>query len=50
MAARFATKKTSPVWLLLDAPAKSIRIAHVPKREEIDVPVEEQLVVEFYSR
>jgi len=50
MGARFATKKTSPVWLLLDATAKSIRIAHVPKREEIDVPVEEQLVVEFYSR
>jgi len=50
MKARFDNKKTAPVWLLMDSAAKSIRVSHVPKREEIDVPVEEQLVVEFYSR
>lgn len=50
MTGRFAAKSTVPNWLVVDADAKVIRVAHSPKREEIDVPVEEQLVVEFYSR
>lgn len=50
MNARFGSKKTAPNWIVLDADSRSIRVAHTPKREEIDVPVEEQLVVEFYSR
>jgi small subunit ribosomal protein S4 len=49
---RFGVKKELgfPVWLVVDGTQNSIKIAHLPKREEIDVPVEEQLIVEFYSR
>ncbi|NBV41273.1 30S ribosomal protein S4 [bacterium] len=50
--ARFAERKDKsvPNWIVVDTQAKSIKVSHSPKREEIDVPVEEQLIVEFYSR
>ncbi|NDC83068.1 30S ribosomal protein S4 [bacterium] len=47
---RFDGKKGTPAWLVSDPSAKAARVAHLPRRDEIDVPVEEQLVVEFYSR
>ena len=39
-----------PSWLSLDPMTLSGRVLELPKREDIDVPVNEQLVVEFYSR
>jgi len=42
-------EKALPTWLAFDEEASSIRVLHIPKREEIDVPVLEQLIVEFYS-
>jgi small subunit ribosomal protein S4 len=43
-------KKTVPKWLSLDPDGLSGRVLAVPTREEIDTSVNEQLVVEFYSR
>ena len=37
-------------WLEMDAANFKGRIVHVPSREEIQLPVQEQLIVEFYSK
>jgi small subunit ribosomal protein S4 len=39
-----------PGWIQVDRPTLTAAIAVLPKREEIDVPLKEQLVVEYYSR
>lgn len=40
----------TPAWLLADPDALAGRVLSVPRREEIQAPVAEQLIVEFYSR
>src|SRR3990172_8899131 len=42
--------RTLPTWLDFSAPALDGRVLSLPAREEIDVPVQEQLIVEYYSR
>lgn len=44
------TEKLVPRWLALDPGDLSGRVVRLPSREDIDTPVNEQLVVEFYSR
>ena len=39
-----------PAWLSLDVDNMAGRVLHVPSREDVDVQLEEQLIVEFYSR
>jgi small subunit ribosomal protein S4 len=39
-----------PEWLLLDASGQSGRISQLPTREQINLPVQEQLIVELYSK
>jgi small subunit ribosomal protein S4 len=39
-----------PAWLELKREAMSGRVLHLPERDEVDVPYDESLVVEFYSR
>ncbi len=39
-----------PRWLLLDAAGLSGQVSEVPSREDIDVSLSEQLIVEYYSR
>ena len=39
-----------PEWLLLEATTLSGRISQLPTREQINLPVEEQLIVELYSK
>jgi small subunit ribosomal protein S4 len=39
-----------PGWLSLDAKVLAARVLRSPAREEIDTPLREQLIVEFYSR
>lgn len=39
-----------PEWLSLDVRDLSARVLRLPEREEIDVPINEQLIVEYYSR
>jgi len=41
---------TAPEWLALDASAMRGRVLTLPSREQIDVPIREQLIVEYYSR
>lgn len=39
-----------PTWLDKDAENNSAKITRMPEREEIGVPVEEHLIIEFYSK
>ncbi|MCL6454790.1 MAG: 30S ribosomal protein S4 [Alicyclobacillus sp.] len=45
-----AESRTIPAWLSLDAANKSGTILRQPARDEIDTPVAEQMIVEYYSR
>jgi small subunit ribosomal protein S4 len=51
-AAVAATEMTSsvPSWLEADFDALSVKVLRLPERREIAVPVDEQLIVEFYAR
>ena len=42
--------KNVPAWLVLDAQNMSGKVDRFPTREEIDVPVAEQSIVELYSK
>jgi small subunit ribosomal protein S4 len=39
-----------PRWLTIDAAQLSSNVLHLPAREDIDVTLNEQLIVEYYSR
>ena len=39
-----------PAWLAFDAAALAGRISQLPTREQINLPVQEQLIVELYSK
>jgi len=39
-----------PEWLQFDAEAMSARVGSIPTREQINLPVQEQLIVELYSK
>ncbi len=45
-----ASKKSLPSWLVYDASTFSGKVTKLPAREEISYPVNEQLIVELYSR
>lgn len=45
-----AESKAVLAWLERDLNTKSVRVVRVPARDEIDVPVAEQMIVELYSR
>lgn len=42
--------KTVPAWLEVSASDMSGKVVRYPTREEIDVPIQEHLIVELYSR
>ena len=42
--------RPTPKWLEVNADAKEVKIAAVAAREDIDLPVEEHLIVELYSK
>jgi len=46
---RLATK-TVPAWLDLDREQMTGKVVALPTREQIDVPIQEHLIVELYSR
>jgi small subunit ribosomal protein S4 len=39
-----------PEWLTIEGTGKSARISSLPTREQINLPVQEQLIVELYSK
>jgi small subunit ribosomal protein S4 len=45
-----AAGRRPPSWIEFDPTRIEARVLALPAREEIDVPVQEQLVVEYYSR
>ena len=46
----FAAHQTTPAWLEIDRDNYKGRILALPKREDINAPVNEQLIVELYSK
>jgi small subunit ribosomal protein S4 len=46
----FASHQQPPTWLQIDRDNFIGRVLSLPKREEINVPVNEQLIVELYSK
>ena len=44
------TGHKAPEWITLDARNMSGRVMSLPTREQIDTPLKEQLIVEYYSR
>lgn len=44
------TEKTVPRWLSLDPELLQAKVLSLPIREDIDTSINEQLVVEYYSR
>ena len=42
--------KTLPSWLAFDADTKQGTVQALPTRDEITLPIQEQLIVELYSR
>jgi len=42
--------KTAPQWLSTNAEMMESRVVALPVREDIDLPIEEHLIVELYSR
>jgi len=45
-----AEQRGFPAWIEMDTNSLKGKVLHFPSREEIPLPVQEQLVVEFYSK
>lgn len=43
-------QKTPPAWLELDPEQLTGKVISIPTKEQIDIPIEEHLIVELYSR
>jgi len=46
----FASHQNAPNWLEIDRDNLKGRVLALPKREDIQLPVNEQLIVELYSK
>ncbi len=49
-AVKLAEGRNFPSWLKVDLDKRRIEVVAMPKREEIDIPVKESLIVELYSK
>jgi small subunit ribosomal protein S4 len=49
-AREFSSHQPAPAWLAVDRDKLSGRIQALPKREDINLPLNEQLIVELYSK
>ena len=50
LAKDFASHQPAPTWLEVDRDNYKGKVLSLPKREEIQLPVNEQLIVELYSK
>jgi small subunit ribosomal protein S4 len=48
--AELLTQKGVPAWLSLDIPTLAGRVLSLPSRTDLELPFEEQMVVEYYQR
>jgi len=46
----FASHQPAPAWLSVDHASLTGKILSLPKREDVNLPVNEQLIVELYSK
>jgi small subunit ribosomal protein S4 len=46
----YAAQNHTPTWLQIDFPNLTGKVLSLPKREEVSLPVNEQLIVELYSK
>ena len=46
----FASHQPAPVWLQTNPTELSGKVIALPRREDIQLPVNEQLIVELYSK
>lgn len=46
----FSSHQTAPNWLAIDREKLSGKVNALPKREDINLPLNEQLIVELYSK
>src|SRR6202790_875098 len=46
----YVKNRNHPDWLEWNDQENAIKVAALPSREQIDTPVDEQLIVEYYSR
>ena len=42
--------RPKPEWLSVNADTLEAKVINLPTREQIDAPIEEHLIVEFYSK
>ena len=49
-AKEFTSHQPSPNWLEVDRDGLKGRVTALPKREDINLPINEQLIVELYSK
>jgi len=49
-ASQFAAQNPVPVWLEANFENLSGRVLHLPKRADVNLPINEQLIVELYSK
>jgi small subunit ribosomal protein S4 len=45
-----AGRREAPTWIEFDADSQTGTVKSMPNREEITLPIQEQMIVEFYSR
>ena len=50
LAKEFASHQTAPTWLEIDRDNFKGKVLALPKREDIQLPINEQLIVELYSK
>jgi small subunit ribosomal protein S4 len=48
--AQYAAQNPVPTWLEVNFETLSGRVLSLPKRKEINLPINEQLIVELYSK
>ncbi len=46
----FGKRQTPPKWLSVNPDAMTATVTALPEREDIDITINEQLIVEYYSR
>lgn len=44
------SKKTTPAWVSVDVEKLEGKVVALPKREDIDYDIQENLIVEWYSK
>lgn len=47
---KLSSERTRPAWLEVDAEKFSAKVIRLPEKEDVSMPIQEQLIVELYSK